>query len=319
MRLLVVGGGGREKEGGIVLKLDFEKAYDSVDHKFLDLCLEGMCFGDKWRGWICNCTSSPMISILFNGSPTKEFGIGKGFRQGEPLSPFLFNIVVEALNRMLLKARDLNMFRGKVFDREGIYLTHLQFADDTILFIEVKEESLVNVRGILRCQKASLPFINLGFPLGGNPNLIRNRRNGGLGIGQIQDKGNDMLAKWILRIGNEVEALWRQVVCAKYSVESRNLVWDWNEFYALAVKKIEVVCEFGAWNGAVWQWNVETRRHVLGWEEEVWFNFINKVDKFKMRSSSPDSLIWTHTPSGSFLFAHFKGQLRRGWQMYLLL
>ncbi|KAK3219375.1 hypothetical protein Dsin_013345 [Dipteronia sinensis] len=58
--------------------------------------------------------------------------------------------------------------------------------------------------------------------------LCRNRRNGGLGIGRIQDKGNVMLAKWIWRFGNEVEALWRQVVCAKYSVESRNLVWDWN-------------------------------------------------------------------------------------------
>ncbi|KAK3217810.1 hypothetical protein Dsin_011780 [Dipteronia sinensis] len=188
--------------------MDFEKAYDSVDHRFLDSCLEGMGFGEKLRGWIRNCISSPMISILVNGSPTNEFGIGRGLMQGDPMSPFLFNIVVEALNRLLLKARDLNLFRGKVFGRGRIHLTHLQFADDTILFIEAKEDFVVNVRRVLRCfeigsglkinfhksgldtvgkvsisgdrwaslfrcRKASLPFSYLGLPLGGNRNLVR--------------------------------------------------------------------------------------------------------------------------------------------------
>ena len=139
------------EEGGILLKLNFEKAYDSVDHKFLDLCMEGMGFGEKWRGWIHHCVSSPKISVLVNGSPTREFGVGRGLRQGDPLSSFLFNIVVEALSKMLLKARDLNLFKDKVFG--GNQITHLQFADDTLLFLDAKEESMVNVRRVWRCFK----------------------------------------------------------------------------------------------------------------------------------------------------------------------
>ncbi|KAK3188486.1 hypothetical protein Dsin_028047 [Dipteronia sinensis] len=59
----------KEKNRGIVLKSDFEKASDSVDHKFLDLCLQGMGFGVRWREWMHSVIASPMISILINGSP----------------------------------------------------------------------------------------------------------------------------------------------------------------------------------------------------------------------------------------------------------
>ena len=66
----------KNKNGGLLVKLDFEKAYDSVDHNFLD----DMGFGRKWRQWMGYCISSPWISILVNGSPTREFGLEKGLR-----------------------------------------------------------------------------------------------------------------------------------------------------------------------------------------------------------------------------------------------
>ncbi|KAK3219813.1 hypothetical protein Dsin_013783 [Dipteronia sinensis] len=59
-----------------MVKLDFEKAYDSVDNKFLDLCLIGMGFGQRWRGRISSCISTPMISVLVNESLSMEFDIG---------------------------------------------------------------------------------------------------------------------------------------------------------------------------------------------------------------------------------------------------
>lgn len=52
------------------MKLDFEKAYDSVDHGFLEQIMESMGFEAKWRGWIRACISSPKIYVLINGSPT---------------------------------------------------------------------------------------------------------------------------------------------------------------------------------------------------------------------------------------------------------
>ncbi|KAK2640405.1 hypothetical protein Ddye_028200 [Dipteronia dyeriana] len=50
-------------EGGLVVKLDFEKTYDSIDHDFLDDMLLAMGFGSKWRRWIKNCISSPKLSV----------------------------------------------------------------------------------------------------------------------------------------------------------------------------------------------------------------------------------------------------------------
>ena len=68
-----------EKTGGLVIKIDFEKAYNSVDHGFLDSMMGEMGFGAKWRRWIYDCISTPMLSILVNGCPTDQFGVGRGF------------------------------------------------------------------------------------------------------------------------------------------------------------------------------------------------------------------------------------------------
>ncbi|XP_071707952.1 uncharacterized protein [Rutidosis leptorrhynchoides] len=63
-----------------------------------------MGFGSKWRGWIRTCLKSASISVLVNGSPTCEFKMERGVRQGDPLSPFLFIITAEGLN-VLTKRR----------------------------------------------------------------------------------------------------------------------------------------------------------------------------------------------------------------------
>ncbi|KAK3231067.1 hypothetical protein Dsin_002948 [Dipteronia sinensis] len=105
----------------------------------------------KWRHWIGCCISTPMVLVLVNGRPTAQFGVQKGLRQGDPLSPFLFNIVVEGLNCLLLKARRLNMIQGMSYGEEGVHITHLQFADDTILFLKPQMDYLLNTKWILRC------------------------------------------------------------------------------------------------------------------------------------------------------------------------
>ncbi|KAK0598705.1 hypothetical protein LWI29_037213 [Acer saccharum] len=140
-----------DKEGGIVIKLDFEKAYNSVDHGFVDASLESMGFGLTWRRWIKDCISSPRMSVLVNGSSTSQFSVNKGLRQGDPLSPFLFNVVAEGLNCMLHKATTLDLIRGEDFGGSRIHVSHLHFADDTIIFVKPKVEYLRNVKRILRC------------------------------------------------------------------------------------------------------------------------------------------------------------------------
>ncbi|KAL4385972.1 hypothetical protein GQ457_09G021960 [Hibiscus cannabinus] len=140
----------RRKRAALVFKADFQKAYDTIDWDFLDFILEKMGFGCKWRSWISYCISSATISVLVNGSPTNRFSIKRGLRQGCPLSPFLFNCVGEALSLLLEKARSFRVFKGVEVGNSGFVVSHIQFADDLIVFTEASVANSRNIKRILR-------------------------------------------------------------------------------------------------------------------------------------------------------------------------
>ena len=64
------------------------------------------------------CITTPSISVLVNGSPTAEFSVERGLRQGDPLSPFLFNMVVESLSGCIKRAAALGLVKGVYFCEE---------------------------------------------------------------------------------------------------------------------------------------------------------------------------------------------------------
>lgn len=80
----------KSKRQCLILKVDFEKAYDSVDWSFLEYMMKrvGMC--DKWVRWMKACVFEGNMSILVNGCPTEEINVQRGLKQGDPLAPFLF-------------------------------------------------------------------------------------------------------------------------------------------------------------------------------------------------------------------------------------
>jgi hypothetical protein len=194
----------RKKKEVLMFKVDFEKAYDSVDWRFLDFVMEKMGFHDKWRRWILECLKSASISVLVNGSPTKEFGMGRGLRQGDPLSPFLFIIAAEGFNLLMKRAVDLGRFSGYKFDEGDECFSHLQYADDTLIIgrkgwgnirvikanlmlfelmsglkvnyhksllvgINIAHSWIEEAANILNCKVGSTPFKYLGLPIGANP------------------------------------------------------------------------------------------------------------------------------------------------------
>ncbi|GLT87099.1 hypothetical protein SLE2022_051990 [Rubroshorea leprosula] len=140
----------RRKQSAFIFKADFAKAYDCVDWTFLEWMMDRLGFGIKWKGWIMECLSTSKISVLINGSPTEEFKAGKGLRQGDPLSPFLFLMIGEGLNGLVQKAVSEGMLRGIEIGRRGLAISLLQFADDTIIMGKAATENIFMVKTILR-------------------------------------------------------------------------------------------------------------------------------------------------------------------------
>lgn len=126
----------RQKKCGVVLKLDFEKAYEKINLDFLLEYHRNRGFGETWCGWIKKILYDGTVCIKLNNEKGPYFQSHKGVRQGDPFSPFLFNIAVEALSKMVRNAQKEKLFTGLAPDliEDGVAI--LQYADDTVTCFE---------------------------------------------------------------------------------------------------------------------------------------------------------------------------------------
>ncbi|GJR24032.1 putative RNA-directed DNA polymerase [Tanacetum coccineum] len=208
----------------LLFKVDFEKAFDSVNWGFLLDVMRQMGFGVKWRKWILSCLSSASISVLINGSPSSEFKMERGLRQGDPLSPLLFLLVAEALQMTVLEACGKGVYNGVSLGSSGTNVSLLQYADDALFFGEWSRLNALNLIRILKCfEKASglkvniaksrlygvgvsrldvevvasslgcdhgsLPFIYLGLPVGSKMNRV-------VGWNEVVNRVRVRLSSW---------------------------------------------------------------------------------------------------------------------------
>ena len=97
---------------GLICKLDIKKAYDHVNWECLYFLLDRMRFGSKWISWMRACTSTIRFSVIVNGSPTGFFESSRGLRQGDPLSPLLFLLIMEVLSHMLKRSVERGFIMG---------------------------------------------------------------------------------------------------------------------------------------------------------------------------------------------------------------
>jgi len=199
----------------MLFKGDSEKVYGSVDWGYLDAVMGRMSFSTLWRKWIKDCVSTTTGSrrkwknvLLVNGNPIDKFSLERGLRQGDPLSPFLFLLAAEGLHVMMKAMVESEIFKG--YSIEGanpMVVSHLQFADDTLLIgekswgnvralqaalvlfeamsglkVNFRKSSLVGVNihdswlteaaPVLGCRVGRMPFLYLGLPIGGDPRRL---------------------------------------------------------------------------------------------------------------------------------------------------
>jgi hypothetical protein len=93
--------------------------------------------------------------VKLNGGLSDSFLPSRGLRQGDPLSPYLFLFCVEGFSALLKEAQLENLLRGVQFGAGGPHVTHLLFADDSVVFLEATEGSMNTLKRILCDYEAS--------------------------------------------------------------------------------------------------------------------------------------------------------------------
>ena len=137
----------RRKIASLFLKLDISKAFDSMDWSFLLEILSHLGFGPAWRTIISNLLHTASTQIMLNGEPGLSISHQRGLRQGDPLSPMLFILVMDVLNSLFLKAEAEGLLSPLQSTGQRLSL----YADDVALFIRPTEEDLQLTKDLLRC------------------------------------------------------------------------------------------------------------------------------------------------------------------------
>ncbi|GJZ03371.1 RNA-directed DNA polymerase, eukaryota [Tanacetum coccineum] len=140
----------RKNKQAMFFKVDFAKAYDSVRWDYLLDMLEGFGFGPSWCKWIRGTFSSAKASVLVNGSPSNEFSFHCGLKQGDPLAPYLFILVMESLHMSFSRVVEGGYFKGINLSRH-LHISHLFYADDALFLGEWSDQNLEGIIHILKC------------------------------------------------------------------------------------------------------------------------------------------------------------------------
>ena len=125
------------------------KAYDRVEWSFLQAMMTKMGFCHEWTQLIMNCVMSVSYRVKVNGDIGKSFTPGRGLRQGDPLTPYLFLLCAEGFSALLSEVESAGRIKGMQVCQRAPSISHLLFADDSLLLVRANRENAVEVQRIL--------------------------------------------------------------------------------------------------------------------------------------------------------------------------
>lgn len=138
----------KKKKGFVGFKLDFHKAYDSLEWNFIMAVLKALGFNQYSSQLIHQCISTVTYTLLLNGTKSLSFSPSRGIRQGDPLSPYLFILCSEVLARLINREESRGSISGVKVAVGAPSISKLLYADDVLLFCEAK---ISEVNSLMKC------------------------------------------------------------------------------------------------------------------------------------------------------------------------
>ena len=144
------------RQGEMTGKLDMSKEYDRVEWICLDKIMEKLGFHQRWKGLMMQCISSVTYAVRINGKPKGHITPTRGLWQGDIFSPYLFLLCAEGLSALIRKAVANGSMRGVFICKGGPLLSHLFFANDSIILCKASIDECDALQRVLSVYEAAL-------------------------------------------------------------------------------------------------------------------------------------------------------------------
>ncbi|GKV14958.1 hypothetical protein SLEP1_g25756 [Rubroshorea leprosula] len=296
----------KKKMKSFFFKVDFEKAYDKVNWNFLNYMMMRMGFSEIWRKWIMECLQTSLLSVLVNGSPTRQFGVSRGLKQGVPVGGNqkglrMWQPLLDSIKKKLSgwKNRWLS-FGGR------ITLLNSMLTSLPVFLLSVYLAPKGKWWGRLAEGKENLWFRLIKEKYGSRKDnwcgWVREGKGNGSGwwrdicrLDVLEDNRRGwLLDGYELKVGKGNNVSFWKDSWSNVGV----LANAFPRLYMLSTGKESSIQEMGSWKGETWSWNFEWRRSLFSWETEPLQDLKQRIDMTDFPKDKDDTWIWKAESKG---------------------